>query len=214
MLPIVLEQDTWWSSNGPIFFYMRCTCHCLDLLFEDIGKLAWVKPVLDNAIKVVTFMIMKPIVLALFRKFSTKDLVKPTQTRFAYMFIMFANLLDERVYNGLRSMMVSAEYVRKRVARTQKAEDVAAIVLSAFFWSNAREIVSICNPILRLLRLADREGATMGLIYELTDRMIERISALESIDSQRLEQVKDLCIARWDMLHSPLHAAGFVLHPI
>ncbi|KAH6557849.1 hypothetical protein KP509_1Z090300 [Ceratopteris richardii] len=156
---------------------------------------------------------MKPTVLALFRKFSTKDLVKPPQTRFAYMFIMLANLLDERVYNGLRSMMVSAEYVSKKVSRTQKAEDVSSIVLSAFFWRNAREIVSICSPILRLLCLADREGATMGLIYELTDRMIEKISALESIDSQRLEQVKHLCIARWDMLHSPLHAAGFVLHP-
>ncbi|KAH7307670.1 hypothetical protein KP509_22G071500 [Ceratopteris richardii] len=162
------------EQQWPHIFYTRCTCHCLDLLF--IGKLAWVKPILDNALKVVTFVTMKPIVLALFRKFSAKNLVKPAQTRFAYIIY--------RVYNGLCSMM------------------------------NAREIVSICSPISRLLPLADREGATMGLIYELTNRMIEKISALESIDSQTLEEVRHLCIARWDMLHSPLHAAGFVLHPI
>ncbi|KAH7430342.1 hypothetical protein KP509_09G094500 [Ceratopteris richardii] len=130
------------------------------------------------------------------------------------MFIMLANLLDERMYNGLRSMIVSVEYTRKKAAKTQKAEEISALVLSAFFWRNAREIVNICGPILKILRLADREGATMGLIYELTDRMIEKISALESIDSTRLEEVKNLCIARWDMLHSPVHAAGFVLHPI
>ncbi|KAH7438304.1 hypothetical protein KP509_04G009500 [Ceratopteris richardii] len=75
----------------------RCTCHCLDLLFEDIGALAWVKPVLTQVMKIVTFVTMKPSILALFRKFSAKDLLKPAQTRFAYMFIMLSNLLDERV---------------------------------------------------------------------------------------------------------------------
>ncbi|KAH7438542.1 hypothetical protein KP509_04G019400 [Ceratopteris richardii] len=130
------------------------------------------------------------------------------------MFIMLSNLLDERVYNGLRSLMVSQEYTRKKVARTKKAEDVSSIILSAFFWRQARDIVKICAPILKVLRLADREGVTMGLIYELTDRMIESISSIESIDSARLEEVKNLCVERWNMLHSPLHAAAFMLHPI
>ncbi|KAH7438536.1 hypothetical protein KP509_04G019100 [Ceratopteris richardii] len=157
---------------------------------------------------------MKPSILALFRKHSSKDLLKPAQTRFAYMFIMLSNLLDERVYNGLRSMVVSAEYTRKKVCQTRKAEDVYGIVLSAFFWRSAREIVSICAPILKVLRLADREGATMGLVYELTDRMIEQISHIDGIENARLEEVKSLCVKRWDMMHSPLHAAAYVLHPI
>ncbi|KAH7428556.1 hypothetical protein KP509_09G006800 [Ceratopteris richardii] len=97
------------------YIYTRCTCHCLDVLFEDIGKLTWVKLVIDNVVKIVTFVIMKPIVLALFRKFSSKDIIKLAQTRFAYMFIMLANLLDERVYNGLRAMIVFVEYTRKKV---------------------------------------------------------------------------------------------------
>ncbi|KAH6555157.1 hypothetical protein KP509_1Z277400 [Ceratopteris richardii] len=202
------------EQQWPHILYTQCTCHCLDLLFEDIGRLEWVKPILDNAVKVVVFVTMKPSVLALFRKHSTKDLVKPAQTRVANMFIMLSNLLDERVYNGLRSLMVSQEYTRKKVARTKNAEDVSFIILSAFFWRQARDIVKICAPILKVLRLADREGATMGLIYELTDRMIESISSIESIDSTRLEEVKNLCVERWNMLHSPLHAAAHMLHPI
>ncbi|KAH7423049.1 hypothetical protein KP509_12G037100 [Ceratopteris richardii] len=202
------------EQEWPHIFYTRCTCHCLDLLFEDIGALAWVKPVLAQAMKIVTFVTMKPSILALFRKCSAKDLIKPAQTRFAYMFIMLSNLLDERVYNGLRSMIVSSEYTRKKVSRTQKAEDVSSIVLSAFFWRSAREIVNVCAPILHVLRLADREGATMGFIYELTDRMIEKIGKLDGIDNVRLEEVKALCIERWNMLHSPLHAAAYILHPI
>ncbi|KAH7425863.1 hypothetical protein KP509_11G074300 [Ceratopteris richardii] len=188
------------EAEWPHIFFTRCTCHCLDLLFEDIGNITWIKSVLEDAQKVVVFVTSKPTILALFRKFSNKDLVKPAPTRFAYMFIMLSNMLDERVYNGLRSLMVSLEYIRKKVARTQKAEYVSNVILSAFFWRNVKEIVAICAPILKVLRLPDREGATMGLIYELTDRMVEEIKAL--------------CINRWNMLHSPLHAAAYVLHLI
>ena len=112
------------EQEWPHIFYTRCTCHCLDLLFEDIGQLAWVKPVLAHATKVVTFVTRKHTVLALYRIFSKKELVKPAQTRFAYMFIMLANLLDERVYNGLRRMLVSDEYCRKKVSCTVKARGV------------------------------------------------------------------------------------------
>ncbi|KAH7299757.1 hypothetical protein KP509_24G027400 [Ceratopteris richardii] len=137
---------------------------------------------------------MKPSILALFRKFSAKDLLKSAQTRFAYMFIMLYNLLNERVYNGFRSMVVSLEYTRKKVSRTQKAEDVSSIVLSASFLRSAREIVNVCAPFLHVLCLADREGATMGFIYELTNRMIEKIGKLDGIDNVRLKEVKALCI--------------------
>ncbi|KAH7439420.1 hypothetical protein KP509_04G060200 [Ceratopteris richardii] len=147
--------------------------------------------------------------------------VGQTQTRFACMFIMLSNLLGERVYNGLTSLMVSQEYTRKKVARTKKEKDVSSIILSAFFWRQARDTVKVsrdtvkvCAPILKVLCLADREGATMGLIYELSDRMIKSISSIESIDSARLEEVKNLCVERWNMLHSPLPAAAFILHPI
>ncbi|KAH7441113.1 hypothetical protein KP509_03G025800 [Ceratopteris richardii] len=97
------------NQEWPHIFDTRCTCRCLDLLFEDIGKLAWIKPVLDNAVKVSTFGTMKHTVLALFRKFSTKDLIKPAQTWFAYMFIMLVNILDER--DMLHSPLHAATFV-------------------------------------------------------------------------------------------------------
>ncbi|KAH7297999.1 hypothetical protein KP509_25G022600 [Ceratopteris richardii] len=146
-----------------------------EYIFE-ILKEAIKDSILNQALKVTTFVTMRPSILALFRKHSSKDLLKPAQTRFAYMFIMLSNLLDERVYNGMRSMVVSVEYTRKKVCQTRKAKDVSGIVLSAFFWRSAREIVSICAPILK--------------------------------------EVKSLCVKRWDMMHSPLHAAAYVLHPI
>ncbi|KAH7351925.1 hypothetical protein KP509_19G020500 [Ceratopteris richardii] len=145
----------------------------------DIRWLAWVKPTLGDALKIVTFVTMKPTILALFRNFSKKELIRPSQTRFGYMYIVLENMLDERVYNGLRALMVSFEYRHKKVAHTSKREEVASIVLSVSFWRNPREIVNICALILTLLHLVDRAGPTMGLVYELTHRMIENITSMD-----------------------------------
>lgn len=57
-------------------------------------------------------------------------------------------------------------------------------------------IVNICASILKILRLADREGATMGLIYEFTDRVVEKFDRIQGVDAKKLEDVKELCIER------------------
>ena len=202
------------EKEWPMIFFTRCTCHCLDLLFEDIGKCAWVNDALRLGLKVTTFITRKQYVLAMFRKFSKKELLKPSTTRFAYSFIVLSNLFNDRVYSGLRRMVVSEEWCQWKGSKTQHAEEVVSIILNASFWSNVKMIVEICSPILKVLRLADREGATMGLIYECTRRMIEEINKMQGINNMLLDEIRGLCMDRCKMLHSPLHAIGYLLHPI
>ena len=202
------------EREWPHIFHTRCACHCLDLLFEDIGKIEWIAKVLDNATKIVTFVTRKSTVLAVFRELSKKDLVKPVATRFAYYFITLANLLDERCMQGVRKLMIDDKFTRMKVSRTPKAIEVSDIVFNASFWQEAKLILKICAPILKILRLADREGATIGLMYELTDRMVEQIENMQGIDPIKMKEIKDLCVDRWDMMHTPLHAVGYMLHPV
>lgn len=86
-------------------------------------------PILEEATKVVTFITQKQRILALYREHSAKDLIRPAATRFAYMFIMLANLLDERCYKGLRKLMLCDKFGSLKVSRTQKADEIASIVL-------------------------------------------------------------------------------------
>ena len=202
------------EKEWPMIFFTRCTCHCLDLLFEDIGKCAWVHDVMKLATKLIVFITRKQHSLAMFRKFSEKELLKPSTTRFAYSFIMLSNLLDDRVKGGLRRMVVSEQWCQWKGSKTQEGEEIVSIILDASFWANIKKIVKICKPILKVLRLADREGATMGLIYECTQHMIEEINHIEDVDHIMLDEIKEICMQRWTMLQSPLHATGFILHPI
>ena len=75
-------------------------------------------------------------------------------------------------------------------------------MFNASFWQESELILKICAPILKILRLADREGATMGLVYELTDRMVEQFENMQGVDANTMEEIKNLCIDRWDMMHT------------
>ena len=52
------------------------------------------------------------------------------------------------------------------------------------------------------------------LIYELTDRMVKQVQNMQNINADKIQEVRDLCIDRWDVLHTPLHAVGYILHPV
>ena len=184
------------------------------MLLEDIAKCAWIDAILHSAMKISGFITRKQYVLAMFRKFSGKDLLKPSTTRFSYSFIVLSNLLDDKVYGGLRRMVVSEQWCKWNGAKTKKAEEMVSIVLDANFWADVKMIVKVCKPILKLLRLADREGATMGLIYQFKQQMLMEINNMTDIDPMKLDEIKECCIHRLTMLESPLHAAGYVLHPL
>ena len=202
------------EKEWPSIIYTRCTCHCVDLLLEDIAKCAWIDAILRSAMKITGFITRKQYALAMFRKFSGKDLLKPSTTRFSYSFIVLSNLLDDKVYGGLRRMVVSEQWCNWNGAKTKKAEEMVSIVLDANFWADVKMIVKVCKPVLKLLRLTDREGATMGLIYQFKQQMLIDINNMTEIDPMKLDEIKECCIHRLTMLESPLHAAGYVLHPL
>ena len=71
---------------------------------------------------------------------------------------------------------------------------IVSIIFDTNFWANVKMIMNVCKPILKVLRLADREGATMGLIYECTQRMIEEINNNEDVDHIMLDEIRSMCL--------------------
>ncbi|XP_024517030.1 uncharacterized protein LOC112341331 [Selaginella moellendorffii] len=179
------------QQEFPQIVHVRCICHVMDLLFEDIGALSWVQPFVDGCAKIVTFITSKPRVLALYRTFCKRDLIKPVTTRFAYIFLVMSQLLETTNLSGLRRMV---------------------------------NLLILLGPLLRVLRLADREGATSGLIFEAVDLLIEKMDegARNGIYAhEEVGQIKDFLLeshglkeARWYQMHNVIHGAAFALHPL
>jgi hypothetical protein len=83
------------EDKHPTIFWTPCTAHCLDLMLEDIGKLDWVKKVVDHAKCITKYIYNHTWVLNLMRKnIGGKELVRPAITRFATNFLTLQSLIS------------------------------------------------------------------------------------------------------------------------
>ncbi|XP_024519629.1 uncharacterized protein LOC112342287 [Selaginella moellendorffii] len=222
MLRIVYRWGTY-ERRFPFILHNRCMCHVLDLLLEDIGKFDWVSKIVNDCEKIVKFITEKPMLLALFRKFCSRELMKPAKTRFAYIFLMVSQLQHEDVFPCLRRFIVSAEFESSKWYNTKDAKDVRTTIFNDEFWKNASTLLVMVAPILKVLSLADREGATTGLIYEAMYRMIKGLELAAQdgkLDVDKIDAIKCVLVedqyrrrARWFMMHSSMHSAVHALNP-
>ena len=97
------------EQEFPSIVWTPCASHCLDLLMEDTGKLPWISSVILEASAIVSFFSKKTKALAIFREYSQLEILQPSKTRFAYMFIVLDRLLA--IHNDLRRTVVSLEWV-------------------------------------------------------------------------------------------------------
>jgi len=193
--------------------FAPCTAHCLDLLLEDIGKLTWTSHVIAEARAVVKFITNHHKSLAIYREHSHLELLKPGETRFASQFIMLQRINNCK--DALQETVVDREY-KKWLSCGKSAvmgKTVTDTVLSENFWQSVAEIVELSEPIVSLLRLVDGVVPCVGKIYwkmyEIDVGMMN--SSLTELKKNALRTIVN---NRWKMLHSDLHAAGFVLDPV
>jgi hypothetical protein len=120
-------------ERHPTLFWTPCAAHCLDLLLEDMGKLSFIKEVVDMARSIPKFIYNHAFVLSLMRRFTrNKELRRPAITRFATNFITLQSLL--RCQFELKQMFVSDDWRDCRYNRRQDGKAIAKMVYSETFW--------------------------------------------------------------------------------
>lgn len=197
----------------PTIVCSPCTAHCLDLLLEDIGNQKWIRESIDGGHDIVKFITNHHASLAYFRSHSRLQLLKPGETRFATNFIMLQRL--QQCKDELQETVVSKEY-KQWVSQPKYATTglkLSATILSTEFWNQTALVVKLCVPIVEVLRLADGHLPCTGKIYWLMFQAHKSIAEAEDIEAGKRTLLADLVMKRWTMLHTDLHAAGFVLDP-
>lgn len=77
------------QERHPTLFWTPCAARCLDLLLEDISKIDWVRPIVEEAKDITKYIYNHPGVLQLMRDHTKgKELVQSGATRFATNFLM------------------------------------------------------------------------------------------------------------------------------
>jgi len=202
----ILEQ------KYPQIVFSPCTVHCLDLLLEDLGIIPWIFSILTDSKNIVKFITTHQYSQACFRKHSKLELLKPGQTRFATNFIMVQRLLT--VKGALQETVISREYKKwltEKLYRV-KGEAITNMILNEIFWCSVEALVALCEPLIQIMRLADGNVPCVGKIYWKMWQ-IEKLIQDADLPSINKKPILDCFTDRWRMLHTDLHAAGFVLDP-
>eukprot|EP00253_Pinus_taeda_P007184 PITA_07184 len=198
-------------EHFPKLFWTPCVAHCIDLALHDIGKIGWVQVNISQARQLVKFILNHRLSLSIFRKYKTRNLLRPGDTRFATHFISLQRVVEQKA--ALRSFVCNEEWVKSPLSRSEDGKLIEKTIFNEMFWSCAEKIISICEPIVQILRMVDSNAACMGFVYEGMDRVREHISLVCKNDSSIYNPIWRIVEKRWCMLHTPLHAAGLFHAP-
>eukprot|EP00253_Pinus_taeda_P032930 PITA_32930 len=194
-------------------FWTPCAAHCIDLMLEDIGKVEWVKNIIEHAKCITKYIYNHSWVLSLMRKHTGgKELVRPAITRFATHFLMLQCLNGQ--HRNLQKMFCSEEWFESWWARKPDGKDTKKKVLDTYFWKRSLELVKITEPLVKVLRLVDAEKLAMGYIYEAMDQTKEQIRATYKDRLAKYRRIWEIIDNRWNnQLHRPIHVVGYFLNP-
>ncbi|CAH9136807.1 unnamed protein product [Cuscuta epithymum] len=198
----------------PTLYWTPCAAHCLDLMLEDIGKLADFKPHINKARRVTTFIYRHTRILHSMRqKTGGKDLVRPGVTRFATAFLTLQSLYKHR--EALRNQFSGLDWVRSKLAATEAGMKVREIVFSTRFWSAVEDCIRASQPLLVVLRIVDAdEQPAMPELSLAMDCAKEKINEAFENKARVLRSLIGIIETRWEVqMEVKLYGAALFLNP-
>ncbi|XP_059069351.1 uncharacterized protein LOC131859518 [Cryptomeria japonica] len=195
----------------PQIYWSPCATHCLDLLLHDLAKFPWIYEAIHRGRALANFIRNHRLTLSLYRQHASRELLRPCDTRFASFYITLKRVVEEKA--ALRSVVCSNEWENSVLSKSAKGKNIEQIVLNSSFWESGTKVLSICEPIVDVLRMVDGDKPCLGMLYESMDRCKEAIQrALNNVDAEYME-IWAAVDSRWKMMHTPLHAAACYLEP-
>jgi hypothetical protein len=97
-----------------------------------------------------------------------------------------------------------------------KAEDFKATILSEAHWRVVGQAVQLCEPIIKLLRMADGDSPSVGKIHSRAHAVQQHLAAARTklgVPQAVAQLVQQVWKNRWDFMDSPMHGAGYCLDP-
>eukprot|EP00261_Vitis_vinifera_P039140 XP_019080383.1 PREDICTED: uncharacterized protein LOC104881512 [Vitis vinifera] len=183
-------------------YWTLCAAHCIDLMFEDIGKRKSIADVITKARKITNFIYNHSWLVAQMRKVCGGDIVHPRVTRFATNYMALGSLLKKKA--NLKKVFISDELARHNLSRTLIGKKVESLMFDHVYWERVGKLVSIYEALYMVLRIVDSKVIpTMPFVYELIRVMKENLIRLNA-----KEWVLEIIAERWDRtLKHHLHTA-------
>ncbi|XLU65766.1 hypothetical protein S245_024975, partial [Arachis hypogaea] len=150
----------------PKLYWSPCAVYCVNMMFQDIGKLQEVSETVSQALMITKYIYNHCYSLFLMKKFTSgREIFCLAPTRFATNFIALHSILAQK--NPLKAMVTSKEWTSSAYSKEAKAKIFVDQVLDSKFWSQCTNIVKLTELLVRVLRIVDSEDrAVMCFLYQ------------------------------------------------
>ncbi|KAF2300668.1 hypothetical protein GH714_015078 [Hevea brasiliensis] len=204
------SSESYILSKFPSIFWSPCTSHSIHMLMEEIAELEWVKPIVLCA-KAIEHCMMtyQHSSTCLFIQ-NLKQSSDPISAKFAPSYCFIQRIFELR--QALQEVVVSEEWKQWKNNVAEDVESVESAILGGDFWSKAHLLLQLYEPFVRLLATLDIDKSVIGDVYDWRVQALETLRNM-AIDVDILNQLEGMIENKWDVLFSPLHAAGYILNP-
>ncbi|KAL5728128.1 hypothetical protein ACHQM5_001250 [Ranunculus cassubicifolius] len=194
-------------------FWSPCASYCIDKILEDMGKQEWISEVLEDARTITRYIYGQSWVLNTMRKFTGgKELIRPKITRSVTNFLSLRSIVFQE--NNLKHMFSHTEWLTSVHSRRPDAQAAKSLLNMEKFWRLAHEVVSVSEPLIKMLRIVDGDMPAIGYMYEGIERAKIYIKAYYKGFEGKYLPIWDIIDRRWNLqLQSSLHAAAAFLNP-
>ncbi|XP_049936819.1 uncharacterized protein LOC126410608 [Nymphaea colorata] len=212
-------------------FWTPCVAHSINLALKSIcnpskddpnaGFLcSWIEELEHDVKNIRNFVVNHNNALSIFDRHSDLKLLKVAETRFASIIVMIKRI--KQVKHALTLMVTDNDWEFYRNDDIVKAQEIKKCILEDEWWDKVTYFLQFTEPIWQMLREVDKEGLMLHKVYDMWDKMIEKIQniifrhekknvALD--DSKFFDHVHRILVRRWNRSNNPLHCMAHSLNP-
>ncbi|XP_019447364.1 PREDICTED: uncharacterized protein LOC109350596 [Lupinus angustifolius] len=172
------------EKEFPNLFWSPCAAHCINLMLQDIGKLAEVVDTVSHAANITKYLYNHCHPLFLMRQYTyRKEILRSAPTRFAINFIALQSILAQK--DALRSLKQCVDIVK---------------------------LTELLVRVLRVVDSEDKPA--MSFLYQTIFKAIHEMERRFQRNKTKVKPSLDIMDSRWDLqLKRNLYAAGYWLNP-
>jgi len=170
----------------PSIYWTPCVVHVLNLALKNIcaaknternsvayEQCSWISQIADDATFIKFFIVGHSMRISMFNRFNSLKLLSVASTKFASTIVMLKRF--KSLKKRLQKMVISDEWSSYKEDDVAKAQSVKETLLNDNWWMNVDYVLSFTAPIYDVLRKRDTDMATLHLVYEMWDSMIEKV---------------------------------------
>lgn len=196
-------------SKFPCIFWTTCTFHSIRILMEEIAAIDWIKPIVLSAKGIEKSILTYPHCLPFF---NAKQGLRALSAKLTPSYSTVEKIFELK--QTLQELVGSDKWKQWNNLTTSSEDnnDIEATVLDEEFWDRAHLFLQLFEPFVKLLSILNIHKFMLGDVF------FWRFKALEAVRSRGVDdilhsQLEALIERKWEVLFSPLHAAGYMLNP-